>query len=57
MRKRIASIRNHFNRHRFAYGVATGLIVSGHFVMQRADDWNEFLDKHDLFDEFYSIED
>lgn len=56
MRKRIVAVRTHFNRHRFVYGMATGLSVAGYLAMKRADEWNEFLDKHDLLEEFYMPE-
>ena len=56
MRKRIAAARMHFYRHRFAYGMATGLGVAGYLAMKRAEEWNEFLEKHDLTEEFYMPE-
>ena len=57
MKNKFNSIRNHFYRHRFAYGVATGLTAAGYLAMKRADEWNEFLEEHNLLDEFYKLED
>lgn len=53
MFNRLRSVKNHVIRHRFKYGVATGLTVGGYCLVKQADQWNEFLDANDLWDTFY----
>ena len=53
MKNKLRSVKNHINRHRFAYGVATGLTVGGYLLVKQGDQWNEFLDANDLWDTFY----
>lgn len=56
MKERILALRNHFDRHRFAYGVIAACAFSSYIMMKRANEWNAFLEKHELFDEFYMPE-
>lgn len=57
MRNKLIDFKNHVSRHRFAYGVATGMTISGVFVVKRAKEWNEFLIEQGVYDAYYSVED
>ena len=57
MKNKLTSVKNHVktNRAKYAAGAtATALIA---LQMRNAKELNEFLAKHDLLDEYYSIED
>jgi hypothetical protein len=54
MRSKMQSVKYHLLRHRFKYGVATGIAVSGYFIYKRGQEWNEFLNEHGIYDEFYA---
>jgi len=56
MKNKIISVKNHFDRNRFKYGVATGLSAGLWLVQRNAAITNEFLQEHDLFDEFYVMD-
>lgn len=53
MKNRLLRARIHFHRHRFAYGVATGLSLGGWLLLKQGEQWNEFLTDNDLWDTFY----
>lgn len=54
MREKIENLKNHIHRNRGKYGVATGIAISGYLAVKRAEQWNEFLQEHNLYDEFYN---
>jgi hypothetical protein len=57
MKNRLLRIKLHFYKHRFAYGVATGLSAGGYLLVKQGEQWNEFLTENDLWDTFYDYSD
>jgi len=55
MKDKLISVKNHVVKHRFKYGVATGLTAGLCLVVRNAHITNEFLTEHDLYDKFYEI--
>lgn len=55
MKDKIISVKNHVVKHRFKYGVATGLIAGMSLVVRNQHITNEFLKEHNLYDKFYEI--
>jgi hypothetical protein len=56
MRDKLNSVKNHVVKHRFKYGVATGL-TAGMYLAYRCNVMHdEFLKEHGLIDEFYGTE-
>jgi hypothetical protein len=55
MKNKLISVKNHFVRHRFKYGVVTGLTVGLCLVVRNQNITNKFLMEHDLYDKFYEI--
>jgi hypothetical protein len=56
MRDKLNSVKNHVVKHRFKYGVATGLTAGMYLCYRSAAVHNEFLKEHGLYDEFYTHE-
>ena len=56
MKKKCRAVREHVRRRQFRYGVAVGLSAGLWLTMRNASVMNEFLKEHDLFDEFYALE-
>lgn len=60
MRDKLNSIKVHVHNHRAKYAAGAATLatatVGGIFVVARAKEWNEFLEEHDLYNQFYQIE-
>jgi hypothetical protein len=55
MRNKLNSIKNHVSAHRAAYAAGATATAAGYLMYKRAQEWNEFLKEHGIYDEFYSI--
>lgn len=60
IKKTAASVKDHFKRHQTAYAATTTIIATAvvvNHVRVVVPQWNDFLDAHNLRDEFYALED
>lgn len=55
MKNKLISVRNHVTKHRFKYGVATGLTTGMALVVRNQRIVNEFLMEEGLYDKFYDL--
>jgi hypothetical protein len=55
MRKQIASTRNFVSKHRVAIAVTLTAALAVKWQMNNAATWNEFLEKHNLLEEYYAL--
>lgn len=55
MKHKLISIKNHVTKHRFEYGVATGLTAGLALAVRNQRLVNEFLMEEGLYDKFYEI--
>lgn len=56
MKKQIVSTRNFVSKHRVAIAVTLTAALAVKWQMNNAKVWNEFLKEHNLFDEFYTLD-
>lgn len=54
--EKIVKVKNHIRRNRAKYAAAATLTVCVAFQYRIASSWNEFLEYHNLLDEFYTEE-
>lgn len=50
------SVKNHVHKHRAKYAVVTTAAAFTALMMRNAEDWNNFLKEHNLYDEYYKTE-
>lgn len=50
MKSKILAVRNHLTKHRFKYGVATGLTAGGYLIYRASQEWVEFAEEHGVID-------
>ena len=53
MRKKFEIIKTFVHKHRAKIAVGATSVAFLWMMSKRADEWNEFLRKHNLYDEFY----
>jgi heme/copper-type cytochrome/quinol oxidase subunit 3 len=60
MRDKLTALKTHIHNHRAKYAAGAATLatatVGGIFVVARAKEWNEFLEEHGVYNEFYQIE-
>jgi hypothetical protein len=50
MKSKITALKNHVIKHRFKYGVVTGLTAGGYLVYRASAEWTEFAEEHGVID-------
>lgn len=50
MKNKIRSLKNHVIKHRFKYGVATGLSAGCYLVYRAGNEWREFAEENGVID-------
>jgi hypothetical protein len=56
MREKLTILKNHVSRHRAAYAAGATATAAGYLFVKRAQEWNEFLKEHGVYDEFYTMD-
>ena len=57
MNNKIKSVKNHIQKHRVKYAVAATVTTCAALHFATVNQWNAFLDDHDLRDQYYIDED
>lgn len=55
MKSKFVTTKNFVSRHRVAIAVTLTAALAVKLQMRNAQEWNEFLKEHNLFDEFYAM--
>lgn len=55
MKKQIATAKNFVSKHRVAIAVTLTAVLAVKLQMRTAREFNEFLKEHNLFDEYYAL--
>jgi len=50
MKDKMRALKNHVIKHRFKYGVATGLSAGCYLVYRAGTEWHEFAEEHGVID-------
>jgi hypothetical protein len=50
MKSKLTAVKNHVVKHRFKYGVVTGLSAGGYLILRATNEWREFAIEQGVID-------